>query len=274
MDLTGIIESAEEQYKQILEGFFISVYEDDLLSSHGLEHHRRVWKYSRDLLTHIPLKTSNKSKLAQDLIIASYLHDIGMSVDPGIRHGKHSREICSRFLIQNHRADEDFSELLDAVENHDDKDYTGKQVRNDLLRILSIADDLDAFGITGIYRYSEIYLIRGVSFEEIGLRIIENGAKRFDNIVKTSGLDDEFIDRHRQRYNTLVNFFFKYNEQLPSYSFGTSKPAGHCGVIELIADTIKNKTDLKVFYNNVEKFKKDSVIEWFFSELKKELKNQ
>jgi HD superfamily phosphodiesterase len=271
MDLTGIIESAEEQYKQILEGFFISIYKENSISSHGLNHHRRVWKYSRELLTHIPLKTSNQSKLVHDLIIASYLHDIGMSVDPGIRHGKYSREICSRFLAQNPHADEDFSELLDAVENHDNKDYSGDSVQNDLLKILSISDDLDAFGITGIYRYSEIYLIRGVSYENIGMRIIENGSKRFDNILRTSGLNDEFIDKHRQRYNTLVNFFCKYNEQLPSYSFGTSEPAGHCGVIELIGDIIKNKTDLKVFYNNVEKYKKDSIIEWFFAELMKEL---
>ena len=32
---------------------------------------------------------------------------------------------------------------------------------NELLTILSVADDLDAFGFSGIFRYSEIYLIRG-----------------------------------------------------------------------------------------------------------------
>ena len=49
MELSGIIESAEKQYKQILEEFFISVYDESLLPSHGIDHHRRVWKYSKEL---------------------------------------------------------------------------------------------------------------------------------------------------------------------------------------------------------------------------------
>ena len=32
--------------------------------------------------------------------------------------------------------------------------------------ILSVADDLDAFGFTGIYRYLEIYLTRGINPED------------------------------------------------------------------------------------------------------------
>ena len=56
MNSTGIIESAEKQYKQILEGFFISVYDEKLLPSHGIDHHRRVWNYSKELLKIIPLE--------------------------------------------------------------------------------------------------------------------------------------------------------------------------------------------------------------------------
>ena len=40
--------------------------------------------------------------------------------------------------------------------------------RMNLLTILSVADDLDAFGFIGIYRYSEIYLTRGIDPEKIG----------------------------------------------------------------------------------------------------------
>jgi hypothetical protein len=47
MDLPAIIESAEIQYKQILEDFFISFYDESLLPSHGIDHHRRVWAYAR-----------------------------------------------------------------------------------------------------------------------------------------------------------------------------------------------------------------------------------
>jgi hypothetical protein len=41
MNLNGIIESAELQFKQILEEFFIAVYDEKSLSSHGIDHHRR-----------------------------------------------------------------------------------------------------------------------------------------------------------------------------------------------------------------------------------------
>jgi HD superfamily phosphodiesterase len=89
MNISEIVNSAENQYKQILEDFFISVYSEKSLSSHGIDHHRRVWNYSKELLSAIPSeKTPDFLKLPANLIIASYMHDIGMSVDPGIKHGK------------------------------------------------------------------------------------------------------------------------------------------------------------------------------------------
>ena len=62
-----------------------------------------------------------------------------------------------------------------------------QQPENDLLNILSVADDLDAFGYTGIYRYSEIYLTRGISPKEIGNLIRENASRRYHNFEKIFG---------------------------------------------------------------------------------------
>jgi hypothetical protein len=274
MDLSAIIESAEKQYKQILEDFFISCYDERLLPSHGIDHHRRVWKYSKELVGIIPLKSSKKhSRLIPELLIASYLHDIGMSVDPGIKHGRHSRELCSRFLRENCQPENDFIDVLEAIGNHDNKDYSGNSIQDDLLNILSISDDLDAFGIPGIYRYAEIYLTREVTYENLGLRIIENAEKRFGNLLKAPGLNEEFIERHSRRYNVLRDFFYRYNEQLPSYSFGSENPSGYCGIIELIAEMIKNKVEPKNFYDSGEKYQEDHVIKWFFFELNKEFEN-
>ncbi len=56
MNLNRIIESAEKQYKQILEDYFVSVYNERSAPSHGIDHHRRVWKYSGELLKVIPYK--------------------------------------------------------------------------------------------------------------------------------------------------------------------------------------------------------------------------
>ena len=272
MNLTGLIESAENKYKQILEEFFISVYDEKSLSSHGIDHHRRVWGYSKELLQLIPYKnTAQISQLPSKLIIACYLHDIGMSVDPGIKHGKHSRNLCLQFLTKNNLPENDFKDVLEAIENHDNKDYTYNPSNSDLLTVLSVSDDLDAFGFTGIFRYSEIYLTRRINPEKIGSLIRENAAKRYNNFVKTFGSDSEIVRKHSNRYYILDNFFSKYNEQLPSYQFGTINPSGYCGVIEIILFMMKNNLQLKVFFKEPKKYSQDPVIIWFFDELASEL---
>jgi HD superfamily phosphodiesterase len=272
MDFTGTIESAEKQYKQILEEFFISVFDEKSLSSHGIDHHRRVWNYSKELLRLIPVKnTIQFSKLSSELIIACYLHDIGMSIEHGIRHGQHSRNLCLQFLVKNHLPENDYKNVLEAIENHDNKDYLEEPYKNDLLTILSVSDDLDAFGITGIFRYSEIYLVRGISPEKIGSLIRENAEKRYDNFVKTSGSDSEIVQKHSKRYNILDDFFVKYNEQLPSYHFGTNNPTGYCGVIEIILFMMNNNLMLKEVFSKPEKYSKDPLIQCFFADLESEL---
>jgi HD superfamily phosphodiesterase len=208
MNLPDIIESAELQFKQILEDFFIDVYDDTSLSSHGIDHHRRVWMNAKELLLLIPDQNSALiSLLPSKLIIACYLHDLGMSVETGIRHGKHSRDLCIEFLSKNNFALNNYSDVLAAVEDHDRKDYSGDNLIKDLLTILSVADDLDAFGFTGIFRYSEIYLERGIKPAVIGHLILDNAGNRFDNFVNTFGFETELVRKHKKRYDILTDFF-------------------------------------------------------------------
>jgi hypothetical protein len=272
MDISEIINSAENQYKQILEEFFISVYNERHLSSHGIDHHRRVWNYSREILIAIPLdNTPELLRLPSDLLIACFMHDIGMSVDTGLKHGKHSRDICSRFLKENMLSANDFTEVLEAIEYHDNKEYSANDFKNKLLTILSVADDLDAFGCTGIYRYSEIYLTREIGFDKMGYMIRENARKRYDNFIRTFGTYDELVVKHWERYFLLDMFFTKYNEQLPFYQFGTEHPSGFCGVVEIIKNIMNNNLQLKDFYTEPEKHTNDPLIVWYLTELKKEL---
>ena len=272
MNLTETIESAEKQFKEILEDFFISVYNEKSLASHGIDHHWRVWNYSKELMKLFPLKNPVQiSQLPAELIIASYMHDIGMSVDPGIRHGKHSKNLCMQFLNKNNLPENDYRDVLEAIEDHDNKDYARDASMNELHTILSVADDLDAFGFTGIFRYLEIYLTRGFEPEKIGYLIGENAKKRIDNFVKIFGADSEIVQKHIRRYHILDNFFSKYNEQLPSYHFGTLLPSGYCGVVEVILFMMKNNLLLIDFFFDPSKFTSDKVIRWFFVELEKEL---
>jgi HD superfamily phosphodiesterase len=272
MNLTGSIESAEKEFKQILEEFFIAVYTEESLTSHGIDHHRRVWNYSKELLNSIQSEnTPDMLRLPAELIIACYMHDIGMSVDPGEKHGKQSREICSQFLKENNLSENDFIAALEAIEYHDNKNYSSNNFTNRLLMILSVADDLDAFGCIGIFRYSEIYLTREIGFAKIGFMIRENAQKRYNNFIKTFGSIDELVVKHWERYYLLDMFFTKYNEQLPSYHFGTNQPSGFCGVVEIIGIIMKNNLRMEDFYTEPRKHTSDLLILWFLVELEKEL---
>jgi len=272
MKIADPIQSAEIRFKYILELFFKGIYDEFVLPSHGLDHHRRVWNYSKDLLNLAPgLNQTNIFSLPSKLIIACYLHDIGMSVEKGIRHGMHSKDLCTEFLIKNNLSVTDFHDVLEAIEYHDKKDYSGDNDVSDLLRILSSADDLDAFGYTGIYRYLEIYLTRGISLSEIGYRINENAIIRFDNFEKIFISAPEFVAKHKARFEILYKFFTNYNKQVTEYKFGSPQPSGYCGVAELIADSMNKKQGLEFISKNYVKIGNDPVIQDFLKELASDL---
>lgn len=212
MNLTNKIQSAEQQYLEPVEQFFKSVYREDHLTSHGIDHHRRVWNHAKELLNYT--KTEDYDPLlVQKIMIACYLHDIGMATDPGTRHGIQSSDLCKKFLRQNELRESDFSDVLLAIESHDNKEYTDSAEDDILLTILSVADDLDAFGKIGIERYLEIYFLRGIEPDKIGNLIIENAGKRFDHFLKIFGNYPSLIRKYRKEYEILKDFFVNYNKQ-------------------------------------------------------------
>jgi HD superfamily phosphodiesterase len=272
MDLKLAVESAEYQLKQILERFFITHYDENSLPSHGIDHHRRVWRNARDLF--LCLAEDNRVddlSLPLKLIVASYLHDIGMSVDRGVKHGRHSRELCNRFLIENNLGFTEFEKVLDAIENHDNKEYKTIARNHDLLTILSVADDMDAFGFSGIFRYAEIYLARGIEIRNLGNLIKENAAVRFENFINTFGFLQELVLKQRIRYKTLEDFYDKYNSLSPSYEFSFQKPYGYCGVIEIFVMMLNEKKSLNDTIEENRFHPTDPVISWFFNGLAGEL---
>jgi len=268
MNLTATFESAETRFRQVLEDFFVKIYDEKSLTSHGITHHRRVWENAK-LLT-LALASKNRTiddDFALKLIIVCFMHDLGMSVDPGFVHGKHSKSLCIRFLNEQKLSPDEFKNVLDTIENHDNKEYNGTGEVNDLLLVLSVADDLDAFGFTGIYRYSEIYLERKISFDDIGNKIRKNARKRFENFEKYFEFSEELYRIHKLRYELLDSFFVKYNEQLDSYNFNTLKPTGNCGVVHLFSKMASEKIPLNDFLENNENYSYDTAIKWFFEGL-------
>lgn len=272
MERIGLIEAAEKEYKQLLEEFFVSVYNEDSLPSHGIDHHRRVWSYAKEILELIPLDNPRFSVLPARLIVACYIHDIGMTVDQGEKHGKQSRIFCEMFLTRNSLSGSDWNDVLNAIENHDNKDYDTNSEESDLLAFLSVADDLDAFGFIGIFRYIEIYLTRRIDPKKMGYLIRENAENRFENFEETFGSFRTLVHKHRGRFTILDNFFSKYNEQVPFYHFGTNIPTGYCGVVELFLNMAVNKIEIKSFLKEKINFPDDQVLRWYFEGLRSELK--
>ncbi|OFY11949.1 MAG: hypothetical protein A2X05_05720 [Bacteroidetes bacterium GWE2_41_25] len=260
------INSAEDLLKQPVETFFLSFYPANHLVSHGLGHHRRVWEYAKELLLNAAIPTEIIDKeLIFNIITACYFHDIGMSADPGKRHGALGRKLCTEFLNSCNLSITGFKDALEAIEYHDDKDYLSHPEDNYVLDILSVADDIDAFGTIGIYRYSEIYLKRRISIRDIGWMIIKNAESRFENLEKRIKLSPEFKMKHRNRYNYLLDFFREYNAQLNSYDFCTPSPTGYCGIIQILANY-----DIREFSNIPDKYSKDPFITDFFINLSSE----
>jgi hypothetical protein len=272
MNLTVTFESAELRFKQILEDFFISKYDEKSLSSHGIDHHRRVWKYAKELTVLISEHNNTiNPEISRDLIIACYLHDIGMSVDHGIKHGRHGRELCVSFMKKNNLEENEYRDVLLAIENHDNKEYKTSASKNDLLTILSVADDLDAFGFTGIYRYSEIYLMRGENLSRLGELIISNAQIRFDNFIKIFGFSDELVMKHSEKYKILIDFFKGYNKQVASYKFGKESPSGYCRVVDVFRERINSKEEHLNFQKEMYNHSDDNIVKWYFTGLEKEL---
>jgi hypothetical protein len=194
-----------------------------------------------------------------------------MSIDPGPSHGAQSRILCEQFLIKYKLRENEFIEVLDAIENHDNKEYSFYDQPGELLNILSVADDLDVFGFIGVFRYLEICLTRGKPIKDLGYLIIENVLRRYNNFVKTFGYNQPLIEKHRRRYQIIVSFFNHYNKQYNDYQFDTPNPSGFCGVAEIIKYAIRQDLTRTGLFSWLKELPDDKVLKWYFSELMNEL---
>jgi HD superfamily phosphodiesterase len=215
MNLLKEIEAAEKKYRQKLENYFIGIWGETKLYSHDITHHRRVWLYAKMLMQEVYKENPESIGFSPDkMLITCYLHDLGMSVDKGERHGIHSSKFLRDFLSIEGVPEQNLSDAIEAVKYHDRKEPLtgGKDFK--LATILSAADDLDAFGFIGVYRYLEIYLARGIHPLNVGYEIIKNARNRFANFELVFGDYIELIDEQRKRYQILHDFFKGYNQEV------------------------------------------------------------
>jgi len=199
---------AESKYRNLLSGECMRLFEEAGIPSHDHFHHERVWHNATMLLERLyGAGMVNDSRLAEKAIVAAFFHDTGLTVNRGPDHGRESRHICNSFLDTFDFSDSDRLEILEAVEMHDNKDYPGHSYPSSLAAILSVADDMDAFGETGIERYMEIYAMRGIGDEDIPGMIIPNVISRFRHLESTYHMFPDLVEEMRAGAETVINHF-------------------------------------------------------------------
>lgn len=203
-----LITVAEEKYRKLLSEECRRIFSCTSMPSHDHLHHERVWENAAHLLERLYNKgLITDPYLSDKTIVAAFFHDTGLTVNRGPDHGLESRRICSTFLAASEFSEADRAEILDAVEMHDNKEYTGNSDPASLAAIISVADDMDAFGETGISRYEEIYSMRGVPSEMMPERIIPNVISRFRHLESTYSMFPDLVEEMRTGATTVINHF-------------------------------------------------------------------
>jgi len=279
MELEQLIEQSEEKWLDPSYQFIKSKFETKPLPSHDHTHHLRVWKYAKQLLLELVRagKTIN-GEFVESLLLASLFHDSGMIEEQGSSHGKISSKIFREFLKTQNQDPLETERITEVIEKHDDKTFrlAGRLINGDsvsLLPALHISDDLDAFGNIGVYRYSEIYLLRGVPMEDLGLKIIANLSGRYGNFMSNCSRLPEMIRIHSMRYHKTESFFRQYNLQIRKTQEAESiLNGGPVGVIKNIyRQVLMNIPSIKELSENIKKSSEDAYIHRFLNELENEL---
>jgi HD superfamily phosphodiesterase len=243
-----------------------SLYRNTSLPSHDHTHHLRVWNLCKKLLREIaPFSSPIDQLLVEGVLIAAFFHDLGMVYSTRPDHGHLGAELCMEWFMDGGRERPgNFKEILRAIELHDRKDEQihgtfQRETPPEILTILSVADDLEALGIIGIYRYAEIYLRRGIPLEDLGDRILANASARFHNISRACLPCKHMIENFRPQYEELSHFFENYNKQLRSVSRADGLRSGPLGVINYIrtggrdlSDLVRTNGEVHEFFRKLE----------------------
>lgn len=211
-----VINDIEKKYLSTTYYFIENIFKGLHLPSHDHSHHLRVWQYAKEFI----IENEKHNRIVSpgsilNIFFSCFFHDAGMSITFEKIHGKESRKIFEKFALENLRIEPScYSEICHAIENHDNKEALASGVHgfpenSGALSVLSICDDLDAFGIIGIIRYSEIYLVRKIPTEEIPEKATENLSHRIRFFQKSTNHLADFSKRHESRAQITLDFFNK-----------------------------------------------------------------
>jgi len=273
------IARAETKWLNALHAYAKEVFRYRFLPSHDHAHHLRVWNLSKKLLHEIAdLHQALTPSLVEGVLIASLFHDLGMALSIREDHGRLGSELCqSWFSESGHHPPAGFESILAAIELHDSKEariYPKAGTSPGILEILSVADDLEAMGTIGIYRYAEIYLLRGIPLKLLGIRVLENADKRIRNLT-SSGIFAGVMVEYQPQFEELTRFYTHYRHQWLSVKEPETSEEGQLGVINYIRKrSLGNKVRPEDLSRNAREEGKSPVVQEFFSKLKHELEKE
>ncbi|MBN1117302.1 MAG: HD domain-containing protein [Bacteroidales bacterium] len=268
------ITEIENQWLKSVYDYNCAQFQQCWLPSHDNTHHFRVWTFIKGILEQLDREGEkfSKEKIFR-LLIAAFFHDIGLTHTLDKSHGRISREMCEHFFKEKKLPVWDgHEEMLDAIEFHDDKDYTAKKGSDfenpgSIYNLLTVSDDLDAFGALGIYRYIEIYTLRKIPVEELAPRILDNLKNRYVHFINKYGFSEELVQMHEKSYNIAVDFFSlliinnnsDYQTEVKNI------------VILLINGLVKNKIYYEEFVDLLDFTGQSKVFQHFFKQFRTEV---
>lgn len=203
----------EGKYLHASASYLEQLFNGKHIPSHDPSHHLRVWHYARRLV----LSLNDQCKLSREDILCLFFsclfHDCGFTISHGKDHGQQSRMLFEAFSSQvpslgRHERENIFR----LIEEHDNKEKISILAAEhadvcNLLLILSVCDDLDAYGALGVLRYTEIYLMRDIPEKNIPAMVIENLTHRIASMRNIQHLSSQFFQPHMKRAESTMEFF-------------------------------------------------------------------
>lgn len=273
------ISIAEDQWLDKLKLFLEELFKDTFLPSHDHSHHLRTWNAAKVILLEIAeFNVMLSDEFIEAVLLASLFHDTGIIETRGVNHGEKGKKIYLRYITENcKKVPAMHQKIASVIENHDQKStflfvpfHWDKTP--DLLTVVSIADDMDAMGTIGIYRYAEIYLHRSTPIKSMGMVILENISTRYNNISKASTLIPSLLKKTKPKYQEIISFYDHFNQQLLTETDPIKVFYGHIGIVNYIRNfSVIGKIHPVDFPGALDNFEVSKYIIDYFNQLKKQL---
>jgi len=269
--MKSFISETENKYLKILYSYVRRLFAECFLPSHNHDHHLRIWHHASNLVNSLSSRNLflNKEE-TENLILAVFFHDTGLTKTLKKEHGYESRKICTQFLDRNPGLFDHYPlEGLEAIAMHDDKDYTEScslTGKPSVLGILSVCDDFDAFGAIGVLRYAEIYLLRETPEHLLPSQVIANLKKRYLHLAAQSWIPPDVLNDQKKRYLFALDFYKKLQRDQESGQLRDIKL-----IISTYMDSVyRSKTDIESYIQLLAETGNNSLIE-FSKALKNDL---